>query len=174
MEIIRIPAERVKSLIGEKGKSKKLLERKCNVKIVVDNDGEVQIEGEHMDEFFAKDVVKAVGRGFRPEDAIKLLTENNELIIINLKDFIKSDKAAKRVKARVIGEKGKVKKEIESATESMISVYGYTVGIIASIDTIEYAQTAVVKLLEGTPHSSVFGYLSKMRKQILSERLRNA
>jgi ribosomal RNA assembly protein len=173
MEIIRIPTERVKNLIGEGGDTKKMLEKKCQVKIEVDEEGEVHIEGDAIDEFFAKDVVKAVGRGFRAEDAMKLLAGNYNLLIIDLRDFLSSDKALKRIKARVIGEKGKVKKEIEDATGSVLSIYGHTIGIISRMDSIEYAHAAIVKLLDGAPHSTVIRYLGKVRKKILSERLRN-
>ena len=84
MEIVRIPEARVKNVIGVDGKTKKLLEEKCKVKIEVDSDGEIQISGEIADEFFAKDVVKAIGRGFDPKDALRILDDNYQFELIDL------------------------------------------------------------------------------------------
>jgi ribosomal RNA assembly protein len=171
MEIVRIPEARVKNLIGTDGKTKKLLENKCKVKIEVDSEGEVQIEGEIAEEFFAKDVVKAIGRGFDPNDALRILDDNYQFELIDLKEVLKNEKAVKRIKARIIGEKGKMKTEIEEATDSRISVYGFTVGIISQHDTIVYATEAINKLINGSEHARVFGYLAKAKKEILKQRL---
>lgn len=171
MEIVKIPERRIKSIIGEEGKTKKLLERKCRVKLSVDNEGEVQIEGDAADEFFAKDVIKAVGRGFDPNDAIKILDEDYQFQLIDLKDILRSDKMITRIKGRIIGEKGKMKTEIEQATESKIAVYGFTVGVISQHDTIEYAVEAIKKLINGSEHARVYGYLAKVKKDILRKKL---
>jgi len=171
MEVVRIPEARVKNIIGKSGATKKLLERKCNVSIDVESDGEVKIEGEIADEFFAKDVIRAIGRGFEPNDALRILDDNYQFELIDLKDILKNEKAVKRVKARIIGEKGKMKTEIEEATDSRISVYGFTVGIISQHDTIAFATEAVTKLINGSEHSRVFAYLAKIRKEILKQRL---
>lgn len=172
MELVRIPAERVKILLGSNFETKKTIEKSCNVILNINNDGEVEIIGETTDVFFAKDVVKAIGRGFSPEDALKLVNDNYVFFLFNLKDYLSTDKAITRVKGRIIGEKGRMKKEIENATESKISVFGNTVGIISKIDTIEYAKDAILKIIDGAEHSSVYFYLAKARKEILSERLK--
>jgi ribosomal RNA assembly protein len=171
MEIIRIPAERIKALIGERGKTKGLIEDKCNVKLEIDEDGEVHIEGDSSDVFFAKDVVKAIGRGFEPRDALKIVNENYNFELIELKEELKNEKAITRIKGRIIGEKGKMKSEIEAATESVIAVHGYTVGIISRLDTMEYAKEAITMIIDGAEHSSVYNYLAKMKKKILADRL---
>jgi len=157
METIKIPEERVSVLIGENGKTKKSIEKKCNVELHIEKEG---------------DVVKAIGRGFAPWDAMKLAKDNMQLSIINLREFVKNESAITRTRARVIGEKGKMKMEIENATDSIISVYGYTVGIIAPLDTLEYAQNAIMKIIDGARLQNVSTYLSKIRKQIMISRLR--
>ncbi len=171
MEIVRIPVERMKALLGEQGKTKALIEKTCNVKLAIEEEGEVHITGESADIFFAKDVVKAIGRGFEPRDALKIANDNYQFELIDLKDLLKNDKAIGRIKGRIIGEKGKMKSEIEAATESVISVYGYTVGIISRIDTMEYAKEAVTRLREGGEHAGVYNYLAKVKKDILVSRL---
>lgn len=171
MEIINIPQKRVGNLIGADGKTKKLLEAKCKIRMDVDQDGEIKIEGESAEVFFAKDVIKAIGRGFEPNDALKILDENYQFQLIDLKDFLKNEKAIARIKGRIIGEKGRMKTEIEQATDSRIAVYGFTVGIISSVDTIQYASEAIYKLINGSEHSRVYGYLAKIKKDIIRQML---
>ncbi len=172
MEFIKIPHERIAILIGERGKTKKQIEKVCEVTLNVDEDGEVEVDGDTAHTYFAKDVVKAIGRGFAVKQALKITTDNFAFYLIDLDEYARSDKDITRIKGRVIGEKGKVKKEIESATESYLSVYGDTIGIISKIDTMEYAKEAVSMLIDGSQHSRVFNYLAKIRRQIMGERLR--
>ncbi len=171
MEFVRIPHERIAILLGGKGKSKKQVEKACEVKLRINEDGEVEIEGDTAHTYFAKDVVKAIGRGFPTKDALRIINENYAFYLIDLDDYTKSDKAVTRIKGRVIGEKGKIKKEIESATESMLSIYGDTIGIISKIDTMEYAKEAISMIVGGAQHSRVITYLAKVRREILGERL---
>jgi ribosomal RNA assembly protein len=172
MEVIRIPAERVKALVGKNGKTKEEIEEKAKVTLTISEEGEVELNGETADIFFAKDIVKAIGRGFEPKVALKLLKDGYNFYLINLKEQLGSENTIKRVKGRVIGEEGKVKEEIESATESYISVFGNTIGIISKYDSMEYAKEAIYKLIDGSPHTVVFNFLATVRKQLISERLR--
>lgn len=172
MEIIRIPEERVGVLLGENGKTKETIEEKGKVKLHVKKDGEVSIEGEEDKVYFAKDIVKAIGRGFAPQTALKLSEDDKALIIINLKEYFNTQNSIRRIKARVIGEEGKVKQEIESSTDCDLSIYGHTIGIIGNYDSIEYANEAVMKIIKGSEHSTVFNYLSEARRKIFQERLK--
>jgi len=172
MEVVRIPVERIHIIIGKNGKTKEEIEKKANVKLDINADGEVEISGEATDIFFAKDIIKAIGRGFEPKHALKILNEGYNFFLFNLKDHFTSDNAIKRVKGRIIGEDGKVKAEIENATESYVSVFGNTVGIISKFDSMEYAKEAIQKIMDGSPHIAIFNYLAKVRKGMMSERLR--
>jgi ribosomal RNA assembly protein len=171
-EFVKIPLERIKVLLGEGGATKKKLEKKCKVEFIVDSDGDVQMVGDPADIFFARDIVKAIGRGFSPEEALKLLEHDYGLYIIPLKDYAHSDKALTRLKGRVIGEKGKIKGQIQEATDSYISIYGSTIAIIAKIDTMEYAKEAVGMLIDGARHTGVLGYLAKVKREIWESRLK--
>lgn len=174
MEIVKIPLSRIPMLLGEKEKTKKEIEKKANVKLHVEQDGEVEVTSDNMaDVYFAKNVVKAIGRGFSSKDALHLLKEGFELVIIDLKEFVHSESAISRVRGRIIGEEGKVKKEIENSTESWVSVYGNTVCIIAKYDSLEYAKEAIIKIIEGAPHTTVFNYLAKVRRGLMVQRLTN-
>lgn len=174
MEIVKIPISRVRMLLGEKDKTKNEIEKKAKVTLNVSKDGEIEILGEDMAEvYFVKNVVKAIGRGFSSKDALRLLKDGFELLVIDLKDYANSPNAMSRIKGRVIGEEGKVKLEIEDATGSWLSIYGNTVSIISKYDSMEYAKEAIMKILEGAPHTGVFIYLAKARKNLMSERLIN-
>lgn len=171
MDIIRIPAVRVAALIGKDGATKALLEAQCKVALHVSPEGEVELGGEQADIFFAHEVVHAIGRGFEPDYALKLLKEDYQLAVIDLKDYVHSENAIHRIKGRIIGEEGKMKLEIESATDSFLCIYGNTVSIISKLDSIEYAKEALFKLIGGAQHAGVFTYLSGIRRRLMAERL---
>jgi ribosomal RNA assembly protein len=170
-EIIRIPEERVKILIGKEGKTKKMIEKRCSVELTVD-DSEVQVSGDATDIFFASEIVKAIGRGFEPRKAMLLLKEDFMFHLIPLREIVSSEKAITRLKARVIGEDGKIKTMIEESTDSFVSVYGNTIGIISKSDSIEYTKEAISMILDGARHSTVLAYLSKAKREILESRFR--
>jgi ribosomal RNA assembly protein len=172
-EFVKIPAERVKVLLGPGNATKKKVESRCNVELNVDTDGEVEIIGEASDIFFVRDVIKAIGRGYGPETALKLLTHDYGLYIIPLKELASSENAITRVKGRVIGENGKIKAQIEEATDSYLSIYGNTIAIISRIDTMEYAKEAIGMIIDGARLTSVLGYLSRAKREILESRLRS-
>ncbi|MFN7991065.1 MAG: KH domain-containing protein [Candidatus Micrarchaeia archaeon] len=171
-EYVKIPLERVKVLLGKDDSTKKKIEKRCKVQLSVDPEGEVGIEGDPADVFFARDIIKAIGRGFSPEIALRLLGQDFGLYIIPLKEFAASENALTRLKGRVIGERGKIKGQIEDATDSFLSIYGSTIAIISRIDTMEYAKEAIGLLLDGARHTSVLGYLAKAKREILESRLR--
>ncbi|MCK4319665.1 RNA-processing protein [Candidatus Micrarchaeota archaeon] len=172
MEILKIPKMRVSALVGKEGKTKKIIEEKGNVKINVDEDGVVEIEGEGSDVYFCKDVIKAIGCGFEAGEAIRLLSDNFSFHLINLKEAFNTENALRRVKGRIIGEKGKIKIEIEESTEARIKIYRHTVAIIAPNDTIEYTKEAIYKIIEGAKHNTVKNYLYDIKEKIFAERLR--
>lgn len=172
IEILKIPHERIKALKGEKDAVKDRIEKRCNVKMEIDSEGEVQISGEPTDIFFAKDIVKAIGRGFEPKDAMRLAGSDFNLYIIALREITHSDNEMTRLKGRVIGSEGKIKLDIEASTDSAISVYGNTIGIISKIDTMPYAKEAISLLLDGAPHMAVLNYLAKAKREIYESRLR--
>ncbi len=173
MEQVLIPQERINVVIGKKGETKKMLEEKGHVKIKINNDGKIEIEGDADKAYFMKDVIKAIGRGFNPNISLKLLKEGWMLEIINLKPIIKSKNDLVRIRGRVIGEKGKIKKEIEESTESNISVYGSTISIIAPIDEIGFAKRIIEKIVHGSRHSTILNELAKYRKEKIARKLLN-
>jgi ribosomal RNA assembly protein len=163
-EELKIPKERIAVLIGEKGQAKRKLQKLTNTKIVVSSkEGEVSIEGEdNFNIFLTTNIVKAIGRGFNPEIAIKLLKEDYVLEMINIRDFAgKSKKQEERIKSRVIGTKGKARVTLEKMTNTHISVYGKTISIIGNVEDVHLAKRSLDKLLNGTPHGNVYKFIDR-------------
>lgn len=151
---VKINEERIAVLIGKHGKVKKEIETYTRTKISVSD--EIIIEGEAIDVLTAENIVRAIGRGFAPETALELLDEENTLFIITL-----DTKNSKRIKARIIGTRGKTRERLEKYTRTFISVYGKTISIIGTYRNVETAQEAVEKFIKGASHTSVYMFLEK-------------
>mgnify|MGYP003985547555 CR=1 FL=1 len=170
-EEVKIPKERIAVLIGEKGNEKKRIQKRTNTTLMINsNDGIVLIEGkDSVDVMVAKDIVRAVGRGFNPDIALALSNEENNFELINIHDFVgKSKNQEGRVKARIIGTDGKARKNIENLTNTSIVVFGKTVGIIGKIDDVDLARRALENLINGSPHMKVYKWieLQKTGKEV--------
>ena len=158
IEEVNIPEERKAVLIGKDGSTKGELEARTGTRIGI-REG-IIIEGDDpIMVMKATEAVKAIGRGFSPEKALLLLNDDYELRIITLQG--ESEKAMKRLMARVIGRKGATRRILESDTNCLISVYGKTVSIIGMRDEIAAAETAVEDLLKGRSHGYVYAKLRK-------------
>jgi len=157
---LMIPEERKSVLIGKNGEVKKLLEEKTKTKVTVELD--VSIEGESLDVLKAKEIVKAIGRGFSPEKAFLLLDEEYQLNVISLSG--ETLNTIKRLFARVIGRQGKTRRKIEQCTGAFVSVYGKTVAVIGKSLEIEAATRAIEQILKGRSHGYVYRRLEHARK----------
>ncbi len=171
-EVVKIPEERIAVLIGKNGKTKKEIEEKTNSSIFISKKGEVSIKGEDSGVYFASEVVKAIGRGFNPKIALKLLKNDFMLKVIDLHDFYNTKNSIIRIKGRVIGEKGKIRALIENSTDSYISIYGDTISIIAPYYTMDFAKEAVLKLVRGARHSTIERFLADAREKLMYIKLR--
>jgi len=176
---IRIPRERIGVLIGPNGSVKEQIEKTLGVKLQIDSStGDVSIElnPENNDPsklFRAKDVVTAIGRGFSPEKAFRLLEDENTILeIIDLRQiFGKSESDMRRIRGRIIGRDGKTRRIIEELTETYISVYGHTVGIIGDFEKAQIAREAIDMLIKGAMHGTVYRYLHRKRREIKKQML---
>ena len=152
---IKIPEDRIPVLIGIKGITKRKIEKNTKTKISVEGE-EVTIQGNSIDVLDAENIVKAIGRGFSPENSALLLNEDNMLSII---DLPKNKASLKRVRSRLIGTKGKSRRNIERLTGTYISVYGKTASIIGKYQNVSIAEQAINKLIKGVPHRFVYEFL---------------
>ena len=156
IESILIPRERVGVL--KDSKTKKELEKKLEVKITFE-DNSIMIEGEGLEAYQAKNIVKAIGRGFSPPKAFRLFNDEEVLEIIELEY---GDKKNDRIKSRVIGTKGKMREEIELRSKASVSVYGKTISIIGTYEQIKNAKEAIEMLIKGAMHKTVYNFLQRL------------
>jgi len=163
---LKIPKDRIAVLIGSKGKIKEQLETLTKTKLDIDSkEGDVSIKGkEALGLYAAREIIKAISRGFNPEVAQLLIKQDYAFELINLSQYSKTKNDEKRLKGRVIGEKGKSRETIEDLTGAYISVYGKTIGIIGEITTVGLARKAIEFLLAGSPHAGVYQWLEKQRR----------
>ncbi|MEM3030797.1 MAG: KH domain-containing protein [Candidatus Micrarchaeia archaeon] len=173
MELINIPSERVAVLVGSNGETKRRVERMGGVRLKVGREGEVEIRGkDSYGEWRAKEVVRAIGRGFSPDKATKLFDEDYYFKVIDLKDILGSDKDVVRTKGRIIGEGGKARRIIEELSEADLCIYGNTVAIIGRLAELSLAEEAVSALIRGASHTRVWSILEKGRRRLKEERAR--
>src|SRR3972149_7951275 len=86
---VRIPRERVGVLVGPDGKVKQNIEEKLNVELEIESESggvTIFLSGKVNDPsllFMSKDVVTAIGRGFSPDHAFRLIRNEDHIF-----DFI--------------------------------------------------------------------------------------
>jgi ribosomal RNA assembly protein len=176
---VRIPKERVGVLVGPDGKVKQNIEEKLMVELEIESEagGVTIVLSERTNDpsllFRAKDVVTAIGRGFSPEHAFRLLRNDDDIF-----DFIdfrvvfgRSESDIRRIKGRIIGANGKTRKLIEELTDASVVVYGHTVGFIGTFEQVDAARNAVQMLIDGSQHHTVYRYLQRKRSEFKKQRL---
>ncbi|MDV0443116.1 KH domain-containing protein [Methanorbis rubei] len=166
---LKIPNDRIGAIIGKHGETRKTLEKMLNVTLEVDSkDGIVVIENEEdaLAEIRSMEVIKAIGRGFSPERARKLLEDDDMILdLIDISDDADTPQKLARVRGRIIGRDGKAREQIENMTGTFVSVYGKTIGIIGMPDQVNDAHTAVLMLISGSDHNAVFNFLDRKKKE---------
>ena len=174
-QVVRIPLERVGAVIGKEGSSKKLLESELGVSLGIDSkEGLVTIRSSSVssDPFAATRVIEAIGRGFSPQHAKRILEDGAAYEVIDLRDFAgKSANSLERIRGRVIGLKGKSRRVIEELTRCNLSIYGRTVAIVGDADEVRLASEAVRSLATGSQHRTVYNTLQKARTKRKMERM---
>ncbi|AAB89444.1 conserved hypothetical protein [Archaeoglobus fulgidus DSM 4304] len=170
---LEIPEDRVGVLIGKDGEIKKLIEEKTGCKLtVLGKHNVVKIECEDALGFMrARDVVSAISHGFSPDVALKLLYDENLVLeVINLSDFL-SDNALRRIKGRIIGKEGKMRKQIEDMLNVNISISDKHVAIIGDPENVAAAREAIMMLVEGAHTSTVIKFMERKRRDLKTRSL---
>lgn len=165
MREVRIPEDRVAVLIGEGGETKERIAETIDCDIEV-QDNLVTIDGEPLDEMDGQKIVKAVGRGFNPEKAMKIAERDKMFHIIDISNYASTENSRDRLKGRVIGRDGETRRHLEKEGNVDITIYGKTVGIIGYVQNIEIVSEVIKQLLNGRSHSSAYNYLEKNQAKI--------
>ena len=174
-EVIRIPNDRLGVLIGKDGQTKAALEKLTETIIKVDSDENVVSISKQPKShdpglvWTAREVVRAIGRGFSERLAFKLADPNFSLRIITIERG-KNKNRLLRIRGRIIGEKGRTRRVIEEVTQVNVSVYGDTVSLIGKHEDLETAQEAVGMLISGVKHGTVYRFLERHREEKKAEK----
>jgi len=175
-QTVRVPLERIGAVIGREGATKRALEEELGIKLEVDSrEGLVTVRldsAEQGDPLIAVRVIEAIGRGFSPEHAKRLLEEGIAFEVIDLRNYAgRSANSLDRIRGRVIGLKGKSRRVIEELTRCHLSIYGRTVAIIGNASEVQLASEAVRKLASGSQHRTVYNELQRARTKRKLERM---
>jgi ribosomal RNA assembly protein len=176
---IKVPRERIGALIGPDGRMKETVEKQLSVELQIDSQtGNVTITLSPTAEdpsvlFRAKEVITAIGRGFSPERASRLLQDDETvLVVIDLRNIVeKSQSDIKRLKGRIIGKEGKTRRIIEELTDASVSVHGHTISIIGDMDQAEAAREAIKMLIKGSQHRTEYRFLHKKRRDLKKKQM---
>jgi len=167
----RIPEERVGVLIGPGGSTKRWIEERTRTKLAIDaGEGEVEVtsfdDGDPDGPMRARDIVLAIGRGFSPDRAARLLKDDTYLGIIDIKRVTgkREKESLWRIRSRLIGVRGRARTRIEELSGASVSIFGSTVALIGQEKQLENATRAVELLLRGSEHSAVFHLLVRLRR----------
>jgi len=176
---VKVPRERIGALIGPDGRVKASIEKELSVELQIDSQtGDIQITlmpnaQDPTVLFRAKEVISAIGRGFSPEHAFRLLEDDEAVLeVIDLRETVgKSQSDMKRLKGRIIGKEGKTRRIIEELTEATVSVYGHTVSIIGNMDQADAAKEAIQMLIRGSLHRTVYRFLHRKRRELKKKKM---
>jgi ribosomal RNA assembly protein len=172
MKYLKIPMGRVGVIIGKKGETKKDIEERSGLKLDIDSkNGEVVIEGKKDADpimlMKLENIIRAIGRGFSPENAFLLFDDETDFFVFDLHDYVgKQESHLRRIRSRVIGREGKTKHVLEELTDSKISVYGHTVSLISDMMRMNILKKAVDMLITGSKHATVYHFVEAQMKEL--------
>lgn len=165
---MKVGKDRIAVVIGKNGETKKLIEDQLGVKVELNSKtGDCNIIPDEENDSFgplnvytAQKIINAISRGFNPDKAMKLMEDEYDIAIFNLLKILgKSERRLKRIKGRIIGRDGEIRKAIERYAESHVSVYGKTVSVIAKYEELLLAKKAIEMIINGMPHHTVLKFL---------------
>ncbi len=144
-------------------RNKKLIEKDLKLKLT--NRGKnFFVNGKAEDEYLGIKVLEAVNHGFSVEEALDLKQDGIILQTINIKDLTKRTDL-ERVRARIIGTRGKTLNTLRKLTGCNISLADNQIGIIGSALAIEDAIQALTSLVQGSKQGNVYGRIERHKKE---------
>jgi ribosomal RNA assembly protein len=170
MQHVKVPQDRIGVLIGEGGETMREIESRSEVRLDIDSEsGSVAVEsvGDPVTGLVAPDIVRAIGRGFKPEAALSLLDGEMRMFdLIDLSDRTRNDNDLRRQKGRLIGENGRTRQLMEELSGADVVIYGSTLGVIGDPEEVEAVRRATGMILDGAPHGAVYSYLERKHREL--------
>ncbi len=172
MIYLRVPTDRMGAIIGPGGETRRMLMERSGIVMDIDSEqNEVALHDEAAGAdpvmlLKLRDIVKAIARGFSPEHAMRLFSDDCYFELLDFHDYVGKHKGhVRRVTARLIGSEGKTRRIIEEQTQCDLAIYGHTVGIIGDLEDLANAKQAVDMILRGAEHASVYRFLENARRR---------
>jgi ribosomal RNA assembly protein len=170
MQHVKIPQDRIGVLIGSGGETMREIEERAEVRLDIDSEeGSVRIErvGDPVPGLKGPEIVKAIGRGFAPADALRLLDDDMMMFdVIDVSAAARNKNDLKRQKGRLIGEGGRTRELMEDLTGASVAIYGSTLGVIGGPKQVDAVREAAEMLLDGAPHGAVYSFLERKRNEL--------
>ena len=165
---LNVQVDRIAVLVGTDGQTKRLIEETFGVTVKVDSSsGQVELRprqggGDPAALLKARDAIVAIGNGFSPEKALQLSRDEVVLEVIDVSDHVGKDpEDLKRVMGRIIGAQGKTRRIIEETAHVDLAITRDKVSIIGHPEDVDAAKRAVMMLIEGAMHSTVYRFLDQ-------------
>lgn len=174
MQHVRIPDDRIGVLIGEGGETMREIEERAEVRLDIDSEtGSVRVEsvGDPVTGGLkGPDIVKAIGRGFAPEDAFGLLSDDTIMLdVIDLEAATRNKRDLRRQKGRLIGEDGRTRELMEELSGASVTIYGSTLAVIGGPEQVDMVRSAAEMILDGAPHGAVYSFLERRHNELQRE-----
>lgn len=170
MQHVKIPDDRIGVLIGQGGETMREIEERAEVRLDIDSEsGKVRIEkvGDPVLGLKGPEIVKAIGRGFSPEDAMRLLEDDMMMFdVVDIDAASRNKNDMRRQKGRLIGEDGRTRELMEELTGASVAIYGSTLGIIGGPKQTAAVREAAEMILDGAPHGTVYSFLEEKRNEL--------
>ncbi|WP_436929886.1 KH domain-containing protein [Halosimplex halobium] len=170
MQHVKIPQDRIGVLIGEGGATLREIEDRAEVRLDVDSEtGQVKIEqtGDPLTALKGPDIVKAIGRGFAPEEAMRLLDDDMMMFdIVDIDAAARNRNDLQRHKGRLIGEDGRTRELMEELSGASVVIYGSTMGIIGGPEQVDTVREAAEMIIDGAPHGTVYSFLEEKHNEM--------
>ena len=170
MQHVKVPDDRIGVLIGQGGETMREIEERAEVRLDIDSEsGNVRIEkvGDPVTGLKGPDIVQAIGRGFAPEEALRLLDDDMMVFdIVDIGAATRNRNDLRRQKGRLIGEDGRTRELMEELTGASVTIYGSTLAAIGGPKQVEAVRDATEMLLDGAPHGAVYSFLEERRQEL--------
>jgi ribosomal RNA assembly protein len=172
MHHVTVPDDRIGVLIGEGGETMREIEERAEVRLDVDSEtGSVRIEsvGDPIRGLAGPDIVEAIGRGFAPEAAMRLLEDDMQLFdVVDIEAATRNKNDLRRQKGRLIGEDGRTRELMEELSGADVVIYGTTLGMIGKPEQVDAVRSAAEMILDGAPHGAVYSFLERRHNEMKS------
>ncbi|WP_247730461.1 KH domain-containing protein [Halovivax limisalsi] len=170
MQHVKIPQDRIGVLIGSGGETMREIESAAEVRLDIDSEnGSVAVDtvGDPVRGLKGPEIVRAIGRGFAPEDALALLDDDLMMLdVVDIDAASRNKNDMKRQKGRLIGEDGRTRELMEELSGASVVIYGSTLAAIGTPEEVDVVRTAAEMLLEGAPHGTVYSYLEDKHNEL--------